>query len=281
MRQRKAVFSSLWVFLFLFVSISGVVFASSENWVEVARFTGGIFDDATESFLCDHVEWRIRWEFDVGHWHFPELYGLTFTIIAQKDPQDYISSYVVNSVSSSLLDGRNGTSYIYDDNGEFHITIHPGILDNYSIIIEQNTDSRSILEISNNWVEIATYTGVTEGVRNEFFTSDCDEWRIRWSYNPKDASIAPQLQFNYTIDEVDGEFSETLIPEDDRGIMYIQKAGSFNLTIHSHALRYSLTVEKNLEFIPEFPSWIILPLFLTATVLALLVRKRMNGNSGL
>jgi len=33
--------------------------------------------------------------------------------------------------------------------------------------------------------------------------------------------------------------------------------------------------------IPEFPSWIILPLFLTATVLALVVRRRINGNSGL
>jgi hypothetical protein len=170
------------------------------------------------------------------------------------------------------LGGYEGISNIYDDNGRFYLNI--GLSGNYKIIVEQNIDSRSIVESSNNWVEVARFTGVTEGVRNESFTSDCAEWRIRWSYNAKPESMAPPIQFHYNVEEIKGEFSEILMPETDRGIMYVHKAGSFNLTIHSYAYRYSIIIEKNLEFIPEFPSWIILPLFLVATAFALAVRKR-------
>ena len=113
-----------------------------------------------------------------------------------------------------------------------------------------------------------------EAVRNESFKSDCDEWRIRWSYNSVDNSVPHQLQFNFTIDQVDGEYSETLTPENEKGTMYIFKAGSFNLTIHSNTTRYSLVVEKNLEFIPEFPSLIIMPLFFMVILFGSFIKKK-------
>ena len=53
-----------------------------------------------------------------------------------------------------------------------------------------------------------------------------------------------------------------------------------NIGLDNRTVYFTISTNSEQE-IPEFPSWIILPLFLTATVLALLVRKRMNGNSGL
>ena len=38
---------------------------------------------------------------------------------------------------------------------------------------------------------------------------------------------------------------------------------------------YTIIVEQDIGSIPEFPSWIILPLFVTATLFGILVRKRL------
>ena len=53
-----------------------------------------------------------------------------------------------------------------------------------------------------------------------------------------------------------------------------------NIGLDNRTVYFTISTNSEQE-IPEFPSWIILPLFLTATVLALVVRRRMNGNSGL
>lgn len=39
-------------------------------------------------------------------------------------------------------------------------------------------------------------------------------------------------------------------------------------------------IESNIPQIPEFPSWIMLPLFLTTTIIVLIYRKRMNRIGG-
>lgn len=50
----------------------------SDNWVEVTRFIG-TSGFTTDVFVCDHVEWRIRWEFDPGHWQFADFHTLQVT----------------------------------------------------------------------------------------------------------------------------------------------------------------------------------------------------------
>ena len=61
--DRKATLIVLLFCFCLLVSMSGIAFASSENWVEVKRFTGSESEAYTSDyFTCDHVEWRIRWE---------------------------------------------------------------------------------------------------------------------------------------------------------------------------------------------------------------------------
>ena len=61
--NRKAVGSALFFSLFLLGSMSSVVFSSSGNYVEVARYTSSgpnlVFG---EPFIITHQEWRIRWQ---------------------------------------------------------------------------------------------------------------------------------------------------------------------------------------------------------------------------
>ena len=160
--ERKGTTITVLISLFLLGSMSGIVFASSGNWVEVASFSQGRpwFGD-TNSFRCDHVEWRIRWAYE--------------------------------KVSAML------TAFLFDvklqDTGE--------IIGNYS-----NSGKLDI----------------TEGI--------------------------------YNITDYEGEFY---------------------LFIGTNAKSYSIIVEQNLESIPEFPSWIILPLFLAATAFALAVRKKRTS----
>ena len=50
----------------MLVSTVGLAFAQTENWVEVATFSEGRarFGD-TNSFVIDHEEWRLVWEYEV------------------------------------------------------------------------------------------------------------------------------------------------------------------------------------------------------------------------
>jgi hypothetical protein len=42
-----------------------------------------------------------------------------------------------------------------------------------------------------------------------------------------------------------------------------------------HIYNYVRLVRNGTQAIPEFPSWIILPLFLTATLFAIVIKKRL------
>ncbi len=63
--------------------------------------------------------------------------------------------------------------------------------------------------------------------------------------------------------------------EEENGTLYMDdSAGIFHLWIDPSSSNWELIVEQNIDSIPEFPSWTILPLFLAATAFALAVRKR-------
>jgi hypothetical protein len=115
----------------------GIAFASTANWSEVTRFTGGGgATTKTEPFTCNYVEWRIRWEFDPRHWHFPQLHIFSVTTY----PQDEDSHYV-DSIYEIASGNKTGTHYINDNAGTFYMQIDTCIIDSYTIIVEQNTDS--------------------------------------------------------------------------------------------------------------------------------------------
>ena len=115
------------------------------NWGKVAIFTGERSGITTESFTCDHVEWRINWKVDTTHMHFNFAnYILQITTF----PEDTINDYIdfINGSFSSIYDPANhragGTSHIQDNAGTFYMRIKSSpYVDSYRVIVEQNTDS--------------------------------------------------------------------------------------------------------------------------------------------
>lgn len=106
----------------------------SDNWVEVTRFIGSK-GFTTDVFVCDHVEWRIRWEFDPGHWHFADLYTLQVTTYKEGESTNYFNQ--IRELPSGNLSGVE----LLNQSGTFYLEINSGLIDSYTIIVEENIDS--------------------------------------------------------------------------------------------------------------------------------------------
>ena len=117
------------------------------NWSKVVIFAGPRSGESiiTDSFTCDHVEWRIRWEVDTTHMHFDvSNYILYVTIFPEGTSIDYID--FINGSLSSIYDPANhsagGTNYIHDNAGKFYLKIKTSpYVDSYRVFVEQNMDS--------------------------------------------------------------------------------------------------------------------------------------------
>jgi hypothetical protein len=131
MDVKKALFIILLFSICLTVFTSDITFASSTNWVEVTRFSDSrAFFGDTNDFTIDHIEWRIKWEFEEG-----DLRAFFFDIILAETNQT-IGSYSNNG----NLNITEGIYNITDYDGEFYLFIGTSG-GYYSIIIEQNLES--------------------------------------------------------------------------------------------------------------------------------------------
>ncbi|WP_455278481.1 hypothetical protein [[Eubacterium] cellulosolvens] len=127
---------SLTSLFFLSIITSNIVFASSNNWSEVTRFTGsGTEHYTTDFFNCEHVEWRIRWEY-VPHPSLPFLALFSVYTYPQGEDVSYIDSIIKTGNNDT-----NGTSYIHNNDGTFYSKINVATTESYTIIIEQDLNS--------------------------------------------------------------------------------------------------------------------------------------------
>jgi hypothetical protein len=136
---------------------------------------------------------------------------------------------------------------------------------------------------SSNWVEVIRFTGSgTEHYTTDYFTCEHVEWRIRWEYTPNPALPMFALFNVYTYPQgEDTLYIDDIIKtgtNDINGTSYIHNNdGTFYSKINiAFTESYTIIIEQDLNSIPEFPSWIVLPLFLCATILALIFRKRLH-----
>ncbi len=121
---------------FLGIVTSGIVFASQSDWVEVMRFTGsGTEHYTTDNFICEHVEWRIRWEY-VPHSSLPML--ALFSVYTYPQGED---SLYIDSIIKIGANDTSGISYIHNNDGTFYSKINVAITESYTIIIEQDLNS--------------------------------------------------------------------------------------------------------------------------------------------
>ena len=248
-----------------------VAFASSENWVEVTRFTGyGSLHGDSSPFRIKHVEWRIKWEFTTAtDWWF-------------NDFSFYVNPHNGGKVIASISypNEKNGTLYITHYTGEFHLFFISSMAKDWTVIVEQNTDSPIQTE---NWVQVSTLTGQGGSSTTDAFTVEHNDWRIFWEVELDDeiqwpilqAYIFPQTGMNGSEPYIGS--IERLVHEQTSGILRIyNQSGSFYIDISASVQNYTIIVEQNIDSIPEFPSWIIIPLFLVATISIVVFSRKLT-----
>lgn len=250
----------------------------TDNWVEVTRFIG-TKGFTTDIFVCDYPEWRIRWEYDPGHTLFPIMAEFQAIIYPEGS-----SSNAVDTISGTPSTIQNGTSYVNENAGKFYMKISTGIIENYTIIVEQNTESAPKPE--SNWVEIVTFTHSVSGIAflhpTSHFTVDYADWRIRWEVNPGNAPERGTSFNAYIFPETSGpsieEMHYTIGTEKTTGTLNIyDHKGSFYIIVQTTNIAdIKLIIEQNIDSIPEFPSWTILPLVLTITLFSVVVKRKLS-----
>ena len=123
-------------FLFL-LTIVNIVSASPDNWVEVNRWSGEAFPEpnhlTTGNFVCDHVEWRIRWIYTATGSPFESF--LVIQVYEQGNPES------IDLIYKSSYFSQSGTNNIRNNSGTFYMNGTIANIEEYTIIVEQNVDS--------------------------------------------------------------------------------------------------------------------------------------------
>ena len=137
---------------------------------------------------------------------------------------------------------------------------------------------------SDNWVEVITFTGSAGGVHSTSrFAVDYVDWRIRWEVTPGNDSERGTSFDAYVYSESGGPSIEamhyTIGTEKTTGIKNIYNhMGSFYIVVvTTNIADVKLVIEQNIESIPEFPSWTILPLILAVTISATVLKKSLTS----
>ena len=292
---RKTAIVVVLVSLFLLVSMSNIALASSNNWVELTRFTGSE-STQTELFTFDYSEWRIITKYvpSIFAHHFIDMFDFTVTTYLQGEDVNHV--HQIDTEHGRWTYYKNGTtvwtgmrtltSDVINNVGKFYMKISADLIENYTIIVEQNTDSAPAFLSSDNWVEVANFTG-GGSIFGAFppFTVDHVKWRLRWEYVPT-FDVGSQTDFDFWIipeeNRIEGQsnvemaFASVNRPGEKNGTLYFPDLnGTFFIHTAPGSSEWTIIVEQNIDSIPEFPSWTILSLFLTASVVGILFRKKL------
>ena len=255
-----------------FIGVIDVVSSeSSQNWVEVERFSGGSWWGGTKLFKIDNFEWRIRWNYE------PVIvFGSDTAVVFDIQVLD-AKSQLVELVRS---DEKTTGTVNFHQSGEFYLYIIGFNTEDYTIIIEETIDSVPEFPYSDNWVEVTRFTENSEFLQRTF-TIEHAKWRIRWEYEPEPAvsEETPALYVYVWDQEFPDKYFESILKNganDTSGTLYIHnRTGIFFLGIIRTVKSFTLIIEQNIDSIPESPSWTILPLILTTLLFLVVVKRKL------
>jgi hypothetical protein len=130
---------------------------------------------------------------------------------------------------------------------------------------------------SENWVEVDRFTGGSWNGGTRPFIINHIEWRIRWNYEP--IIDVDSMGFHFMVMDVDHNYIDIVFGDEKRnGTLYLNQDGEFYLDISGLHVEYTIIVEENIESIPEFPSWLIPPLLIVATLVGVIIRNKIRKN---
>ena len=136
-------------------------------------------------------------------------------------------------------------------------------------------------EPSESWVEVDRFSGGSWWGGTRLFRVGFFEWRVRWNYEPtidllSEAAVIFDIQ---VLDSKSERVELVRCGEETNGTIYLYQDGEFYLYIIGFNIdNYTIIIEQNIESIPEFPSWLIVPAFLIVTFWLSFLRKRYSIN---
>ena len=270
----------LLVLSFVFVSLPliGMVKAESNSLVTVND----------EHFIIQEVLGGFS-NFFVGSFNATNGYWIELNLSSTSTSNDPFLVYLdILSANQGVIFSAKGTKFsqtVYLDYEDvYNITIAKspfygsvrinGIID----VFHQEPVGQSSSE---NWVEVTRFTEDDKFFQTDPFTINHNEWRIRWEYEPDPKVLEEHLAFYFNVidQKSPGRSFASILKkgnEETNGTLYIyDRNGTFFLIMIRAVISFTVIVEQNIDSIPEFPSWIILPLFITATLIGILVRKKV------
>ena len=296
-------------------AVSSIASATLADWSEVTRFTGsGTEQYTTDYFACDHVDWRIRWEC-IPEFDHPELAEFSIFTYSQTDDVSYIDSInkTIVNVNKTLLQTTMGDIVIefHDDmpittvnfknltqQGVYDDTVFHRVIDGFMIqggdptgtgygdpsiptipdeFTDHNRNDRGTIAMAN--------AGPNTG-SSQFFINLVNNNHLDL-HHPVFGEVIEGMDVVDAIGKVETDENDRPLQNvtitnakllDASGISYIHNnSGTFYMRINvTNAQGYTIIVEQDLDSIPEFPSFLILPLVLMATLPAVIVYRRKH-----
>jgi len=245
---------------------------AAAEWVEVTRFSGSQTGQRiTDYFTCDHVDWRVRWEYmpeDASFIVYTYQKNQVINSITKgakvevalswspmlesfaSDPEDFYLRIIVNGSIS------NTDSFLVQD-----VTL------NLNFVVEYSTTSFGVPMLEgftqNETINVGSLKANETRLINEKFVYDVDFHGI-WGSD-----------FSYTVEWDKGAGAT--------GTSYIQnQEGTFYMEIITDAESYTIIVEQDADSIPEFTPLALVVVLIAASLLVVVLSKkfakaRMNG----
>ncbi len=250
---------------------------SPENWVEVTTLTGVGGIGSTDSFTVNHCDLRIVWEIEPGDGSERAAFlAYIFPDIGIKGSEPWFEM-----IENYCTEETTGFVYIFNISGSFYMDVLASV-DRYTLIVEQNIESIPELPSPGNWVEVERFSGGSWWGGTRLFRIDNFEWRIRWNYEPtidfgSDTAVVFDIQ---VLDAMSERVELVRAGEKTNGTVTLRQSGEFYLYIIGFNIDdYTIIIEQNIDSIPEFPSWTILPLILIATFSVTLLKKNLTSKT--
>ena len=136
--------------------------------------------------------------------------------------------------------------------------------------------SVTLVNAQTHWVVTERWT---EPVAVSYFNCPHVEWKVTWDFKVK-------LGSSYSIEIIDVDTLESVVSETRIGSFVYQGKGEYThnrsgrfqmvIDVSNDVTNFVVLVVQNIESIPEFPSWIILPLFISSTICVIIVRNKIG-----
>lgn len=237
------------------------------EWVEVARFTEQrTKQHTTDYFTCDHVDWRIRWEYTP-----PQRYNIPATVYFVAD------IYERNQIVDTITGG-----------GEVEVTLYCG----GSVV--SNGKTYHVITVDGNITNLAEFPIYNIKLQLELKPDD-RSWFSKFEYLNID-TMSPnstrQISETYFY-EVDSGFSASRYDhstefdsysiawdqsDDPNGIYDIYgRAGTFYMEVDTNAVEFTIIVEQNVNSIPEeFTAFAVVVALIAVSILIRTAKHKKN-----